>query len=38
MLLDRPGRRILPVPLRYGGTETGEDFLVGDGLDFADLY
>jgi hypoxanthine phosphoribosyltransferase len=37
-LLDRPGRRILPIPLRYCGTETGEDFLVGYGLDFADLY
>ncbi len=37
-LLDRPGRRILPVPLRYCGTETGEDFLVGYGLDFADRY
>jgi hypoxanthine phosphoribosyltransferase len=37
-LLDRPGRRILPVPLRYCGLEAGEEFLVGYGLDFADRY
>ena len=37
-LLDRPGRRILPVPLRYCGTEITEDFLVGFGLDYADRY
>lgn len=37
-LLDRPGRRILPVPLRYCGTEITEDFLVGYGLDLADRY
>jgi hypoxanthine phosphoribosyltransferase len=37
-LLDRPGRRILPVPLKYCGTGATEDFLVGYGLDFADRY
>ncbi|HXZ82940.1 MAG TPA: hypoxanthine phosphoribosyltransferase [Acidimicrobiales bacterium] len=37
-LLDRPGRRILPVPLRYCGREAGEEFLVGYGLDYADRY
>ena len=37
-LLDRPGRRIVPVPLRYCGAEAAEDFLVGYGLDFADRF
>ncbi|HLX78661.1 MAG TPA: phosphoribosyltransferase family protein [Acidimicrobiales bacterium] len=37
-LLDRPARRILPVPLEYRGAEVGEDFLVGYGLDYAERY
>ncbi len=37
-LLDRPGRRILPVPIRYCGTTVTEDFLVGYGLDLGDRY
>ena len=37
-LLDRPARRILPVPLEYRGAEAGEDFLVGYGLDYAERY
>jgi hypoxanthine phosphoribosyltransferase len=37
-LLDRPARRIVPVPLRYVGLEAPDDFLVGYGLDFAGRY
>lgn len=37
-LLDRPGRRIVNVPLRYVGTVAPEDFLVGYGLDAAERY
>lgn len=37
-LLDRPGRRIIPVPLRYLGREVGDDFLVGYGLDYGERY
>jgi len=37
-LLDRPARRILPVPLGYVGTEVPDDFLVGYGLDAAERY
>lgn len=37
-LLDRPGRRIVDVPLRYVGTVAPEDFLVGYGLDAAERY
>jgi hypoxanthine phosphoribosyltransferase len=37
-LLDRPGRRIVPVPLRYVGIEAPDDFLIGYGLDFAGRY
>lgn len=37
-LLDRPARRILPVPLRYVGAEVPDDFLVGYGLDAAERY
>jgi hypoxanthine phosphoribosyltransferase len=37
-LLDRPARRIVPVPLAYLGLETDIEFLVGYGLDFAERY
>ncbi|MGB9111929.1 MAG: hypoxanthine phosphoribosyltransferase [Acidimicrobiales bacterium] len=37
-LLDRPGRRIIPVPLRYLGLPVDDDFLVGYGLDYAERY
>lgn len=37
-LLDRPARRILPVPLAYCGGEAEGDFLVGYGLDYAERY
>jgi hypoxanthine phosphoribosyltransferase len=37
-LLDRPSRRIVPVPLRYIGVEAPDDFLVGYGLDAAGRY
>lgn len=32
-LLDKPGRRIAPVPIDYVGFEMGDRFLVGYGLD-----
>jgi hypoxanthine phosphoribosyltransferase len=37
-LLDRPARRIIPVPLRYLGRPVDDDFLVGYGLDYAERY
>jgi hypoxanthine phosphoribosyltransferase len=37
-LLDRPARRIIPVPLRYLGRPVGDGFLVGYGLDYAERY
>lgn len=37
-LLDRPSRRIVPLPLRYVGHEAPDDFLVGYGLDYAGRY
>jgi hypoxanthine phosphoribosyltransferase len=37
-LLDRPTRRIIPVPLRYLGRPVDDDFLVGYGLDYAERY
>ncbi len=37
-LLDRPGRRIIPVPLHYLGLPVDDDFLVGYGLDYAERY
>lgn len=37
-LLDRPARRIIPVPLRYFGRQVDDDFLVGYGLDYAERY
>lgn len=37
-LLDRPARRIVPVPLAYVGVEAPEAFLVGYGLDAGERY
>ncbi len=37
-LLDRPGRRIVPQPLRYRGVELSEQFVLGYGLHVRDLY
>lgn len=37
-LLDRPARRILPVPVRYVGVEIPDVFVLGYGLHNADLY
>ncbi|MGA8296012.1 MAG: hypoxanthine phosphoribosyltransferase [Acidimicrobiales bacterium] len=37
-LLDRPARRIIPVPLAYLGLPVDDDFLVGYGLDYAERY
>lgn len=37
-LLDRPARRIIPIPLRYLGRPVGDGFLVGYGLDYAERY
>jgi hypoxanthine phosphoribosyltransferase len=37
-LLDRPGRRIVPQPLRYRGFELVEQFVLGYGLHVHDLY
>jgi hypoxanthine phosphoribosyltransferase len=37
-LLDRPARRILPVTVRYVGTEIPDVFVLGYGLHRADLY
>ncbi|HVC25797.1 MAG TPA: phosphoribosyltransferase family protein [Acidimicrobiales bacterium] len=37
-LLDRPGRRILPLQVDYLGVEAPDDFLVGYGLDLAERF
>jgi hypoxanthine phosphoribosyltransferase len=37
-LLDRPVRRIVPLPVDYRGCEIGDVFVVGYGLHVADLY
>jgi hypoxanthine phosphoribosyltransferase len=37
-LLDRPVRRIVPLPARYVGEEIPDVFVLGYGLHFADLY
>jgi hypoxanthine phosphoribosyltransferase len=37
-LLDRPARRIVPQPVRYRGVEVGEQFVLGYGLHYKDLY
>jgi hypoxanthine phosphoribosyltransferase len=38
VLLDRPKRRLIDVPLDYVGFEAPEDFLVGYGLHFREMY
>ncbi len=37
-LLDRPGRRIVPLEVRYKGEEIPDVFVLGYGLHYADLY
>ncbi len=37
-LLDRPGRRIIPLEVDYRGAEAPESYLVGYGLDLADRF
>jgi hypoxanthine phosphoribosyltransferase len=37
-LLDKPSRRLKPVPLAYVGFEIPDEFVVGYGLDYAQRY
>jgi hypoxanthine phosphoribosyltransferase len=37
-LLDRPGRRLVEVPIRYVGFQIPNDYVVGYGLDYRELY
>ena len=37
-LLDRPGRRLAHVPIRYIGFQIPNDYVVGYGLDYRELY
>jgi hypoxanthine phosphoribosyltransferase len=37
-LLDRPSRRLVPVPIRYTGFQVPADYVVGYGLDYRELY
>ena len=37
-LLDKPSRRIVPVPLAYVGFEVADKFVIGYGLDFNEQY
>ncbi len=37
-LLDKTRRRLIDVPIEYGGFEVGDEFLVGYGLDWQGLY
>jgi hypoxanthine phosphoribosyltransferase len=37
-LLDKPGRRVRPVDVAYVGFEIPDEFVVGYGLDYAELY
>lgn len=37
-LLDRPRRRIVPVPLRYSGGQIDDEFMLGYGLDYGERY
>ena len=37
-LLDRPNRRIASVPIKYTGFQIPNDYVVGYGLDFRELY
>jgi hypoxanthine phosphoribosyltransferase len=37
-LLDRPARRLVTVPVRYVGFQIPNDYVVGYGLDYRELY
>ncbi|MGH9339655.1 MAG: hypoxanthine phosphoribosyltransferase [Acidobacteriota bacterium] len=37
-LLDRPGLRLVDLPIRYVGFEINQEFLIGYGLDYCDRY
>ena len=37
-LLNRPGRRLVEVPVRYVGFQIPNDYVVGYGLDYRELY
>jgi len=37
-LLDRPLRRLVKVPIRYLGFQIPNDYVVGYGLDYRELY
>jgi hypothetical protein len=37
-LLDRPLRRLVKVPIRYIGFQIPNDYVVGYGLDYMELY
>jgi hypoxanthine phosphoribosyltransferase len=37
-LLDKPSRRVIEVPLDFVGFEVPDEFVVGYGLDFAEVY
>lgn len=37
-LLDKPGRRVVQVPIHYRGFEIPNRFLVGYGLDYGEMY
>lgn len=37
-LLDKPGRRVTEVPVKYSGFEIPDEFVVGFGLDYAQKY
>lgn len=38
MLLDKPERRVVEVPVKYVGFQVPDRFLVGYGLDYAERY
>ena len=37
-LLERPTRRLVGVPVKYVGFQIGNDYVVGYGLDYRELY
>ena len=37
-LLDKKERRVIPIPVDYVGFEIPDEFVIGYGLDFAELY